>query len=168
MKILTTLVICLSLSACGPRVPDIPSVPAAVESGAASAEDVLKASASKGMGILIAASKVANRLSMMEDEAARNNVIPVPADAAFDKAMLAYVAAVTRASSAIERGVLTWDELRGHLNPVLDAVRALSSLVQSLTGIRDQAVQWGETLREIVTSGFEDVFRPAPAGGGVR
>lgn len=132
---------------CGGRpLPQLPDVPAQVEV----VDQDVHAGAAKALGILLAAARLANTISQIEDQAAREGAIPAPVDAGFDRAMVAYANASDVAVSRIQSGVSTWAELRAHVAPVLDRVEALTALAQQAGVIRDRVGSWLSTLRDIV------------------
>lgn len=157
------LALLLGGSACGGKIEPITTVPAVV----AGADQDVKAGAAKALGILISAAKVANRVSIIEDEAARTGVVPQAADAAFDKAMVRYANVSDAAVARISQGVSSWAQLKALTDPVLVEVNNLVTAVQSLGATRDRLRDLLDALKDIFTTTFTPqaaVFQPVPGG----
>lgn len=135
-----------SAACAGRQLPQIPDVPAAV---AASDQDV-KAGAAKAAGILLSAAKLANTISQIEDQAAREGAIPPAVDQGFDRAMVRYADASDAAMARIQAGVTSWDQLRSHIDPVIRQVTSLAALAEQAGAIRDRVGSWLTALKDIV------------------
>jgi hypothetical protein len=153
----------LLIGGCG-KTPPITSVPAVV----AGADQDVKAGAAKALGILISAAKVANQVSLIETEASRTGVVPTAADAAFDKAMVAYTRASDSAAARITEGVSSWAQLKALVDPVLIEVNNLISTAQSLGAIRDRLAGLLAALKDVFTTPFSPqtagLLHPVPGG----
>jgi len=126
--------------------PTLPDIPTAVEGADQNVSD----GANKALAILNAALELVDTISLVEDQEARNGTIPAEADAVFDRAILAYLDAQDTARESILRGVHTWDELRAHLQPVIDRVNDLRLLAEQVGVIRDRFTSWFDALLRIV------------------
>lgn len=131
---------------CGGTVPQLPDVPAAVEG----AEQGVYDGANKALAVLNAALELVDTISLVEDQEARSGNIPPEADVVFDRAIVAYLDAQDTAREAIVQGVQTWDELRAHLQPVIDRVNDLTLLADQVGVIRSRFKEWIDALARIV------------------
>ena len=156
------LALSVSVVGCGGQAVSIPELPQQIDA----VDQDVKAGAAKALGILVSAARLANRISLMEDEAARAGAIPAEADAVFDKGMVAYANASDAAVARIAAGVTTWAELRAHVEPVLDQVNQLAAMAQQVGVIRSQVGAWLMALRDIVLELVTGGPQPAPQMGG--
>jgi len=154
----------LLLAGCASReLPDLPDVPAQVTA----VDQDVRAGAAKALGILSAASRLADRISQIEDQAAREGAIPPAADLAFDRAMVGYANASDATVSRVMAGVTSWADLKAHLDPVIARVGDLAQLAQQIGVIRDRVGIWLDTLKdivlELVTGGSSSAVASGPS-----
>lgn len=145
----------------GRTVPDLPDLPPVVEGVE---QDVYAASA-KALGVLTSAARLVDAISRVEDQAARQGLIPANADAVFDSLIVQYADASDAAVSRILAGVSTWAELRAVVQPVIDRVDALKRYAEQVGVIRQQIGEWIDALRRIVTGGLSEAIGAAAFGG---
>jgi hypothetical protein len=147
-SLVSALVLALSLSACGAKVPPIPPTPAQVEQADAS----VKAGAIKALGILESAGAVANRASRIEEQFYKDGVIPADLhkkiQGYFQQAGLAAVIAI----NTIEAGAVeTWAQLKALVDPVLASVNSLVDLVkEAASSVKSSLGPLVESLVDIV------------------
>lgn len=160
-KLFAVLLIATVSIGCGGAQIDVPSPPAVVEG----IDQNLQLAKIKGLQLLVDAAKVANRISIIEDEAARSGVIPANVDMQFDAAMLAFVRAMRSAEIRLNAADATWDDIREHLSPLLIQLDRLMGIVDGLKSGTTGLKAWVTTLREIVAEGFYEILNGETAGG---
>ena len=160
-RLIVAVLVLVSVGCAGRAVPDLPDLPPVVDGVE---QDVYAASA-KALGVLTAAAALVDTISSVEDRAARGGASPAEADAVCDRAILAYLDASDAAASRILAGVSTWDELRAHLQPVIDRVNDLARLADQVGVIRSRVGEWLRALRDIVVGGLSEGLGGAIFGG---
>ena len=160
-RLIVAVLVLVSVGCAGRTVPDLPDLPPVVDG----VEQDVYAAGAKALGVLTAAAALVDTISSVEDRAAREGAIPAEADAVFDRAILAYLDASDAAASRILAGVSTWDELRAHLQPVIDRVNDLARLADQVGVIRSRVGEWLRALRDIVVGGLSEGLGGAIFGG---
>lgn len=127
-QLLALLACAAALAGCGARTPPIAQVPAIVQD----ADADLKAAAVKALRIVVAADRVADTLSLIEDQASKEGVVPAPADHTFDTLIVAYADASDAAVAKLGAGIASWDAAKAVLDPVLARANQLVDLVKSM------------------------------------
>lgn len=145
----------------GRTVPDLPDLPPVVDG----VEQDVYAAGAKALGVLTSAARLVDAISRVEDQAARQGLIPANADAVFDSLIVQYADASDAAVSRILAGVSTWAELRAVVQPVIDRVDALKRYAEQVGVIRQQIGEWIDALRRIVTGGLSEAIGAAAFGG---
>lgn len=132
---------------CGGSLPSLPNLPTSAD--LATAEGNVLAATGNLQQLLTLAAELTNTVSKIEDTAARAGAVPPVADAAFDRAMLAYAEASSAATAKLQTGsVKTWPELRALVEPVLARGQALIETARQLGTIRGRLENWLTTLRD--------------------
>ena len=112
--------------------------------------------------LLTMTARTAVVLSRLEDEAATSGSIPPAADAAFDKAMVAYADASSRAAKVLSSGAArTYAELKALVDPVLTKGQLLVDTVNAMGSFRAKAKDF---LTQFVT-GLLNAWGEAQFGG---
>lgn len=148
--LLSVVAICLALAGCalGPA-PRIAPLPAEV----AGADANVLAVAGNLQQLLTMTARVVDAVSRIEDEAARNGVVPASADAAFDRAMLAYVEASLVASKGLVGGATkSWAELKALVQPVLVRGQMLIDTAYQIGAVRTKASAFLGQVRDLLSS----------------
>lgn len=139
----------VSISGCAGSLPRIQPLPAQVEA----ADTQVLAVTGNLQQLLTMAARVTDTVSRIEDEAARGGVVPVEADAAFDRAMLAYANASQAASDGlVAGGTKTWPQLKALVEPVLARGQALIDTAQSIGAIKTRVMNWLVQLRDLLSA----------------
>lgn len=138
----------VTLAGCA-SLPRIQPLPAQVE---ATDRNVLAVTGNLQQ-LLTMTARVVDTISRIEDDAARGGVVPVEADAAFDRAMLAYVDASDAASKGLTGGGLkTWPELKALVEPVLARGQALMDAASQLGAIKSRLTSFLTQFRDLLSA----------------
>lgn len=160
-RLIVAVMVLVSVGCAGRTVPDLPDLPPVVDG----VEQDVYAAGAKALGVLTAAARLVDAISRVEDQAARQGLIPANADAVFDSLIVQYADASDAAVSRILAGVSTWAELRAVVQPVIDRVDALKRYAEQVGVIRQQIGEWIDALRRIVTGGLSEAIGAAAFGG---
>ena len=147
-RLALVLALVVGLSACA-SLPRIQPLPAEIEA----VDAHLTAATGNLQQLLTMSARVANAVSLIEDEAAKGGVVPPAADAAFDRAMVAYADASDAASKGLVSGARkTWPELRALVEPVLARGQALIDAAGQLGAIKGRVTNLLAQLRDLLSA----------------
>lgn len=131
------------------HLPRIPNLPEHVEA----ADQNLKAATGNLQQLLTMAAQAMDKVSRIEDEAARGGVVPASMDARFDVAMLAYARASQAASDGLVSGTIdSWPKLRALVDPVLARGQALIDMASDIGAIRSRVMDFLTQFRDILSA----------------